>query len=118
MNDKVIKRRGAQKYKYSGVFLSVDKITQKIAIHLPEDQSVFIIRSADLSQVFGWDIEQNQTGVIMKVKGPHYSQYSYDIIGIHSLMINSDIIEYNLVGDTKTPLLCCIPFIFKVLGDT
>ena len=26
-------------------------------------------------------------------------------------MIYSDIIEYNIVGDTKTPLLRCIPFI-------
>ena len=114
MNDKVRKRKGAQKYKYKGISASVDKITQKIAIHLPEDQSVFIIQSADLSHIFGCDLKQNQTGVIMKGKGPHYPQYSYDIIRIHSLMIYSDIIEYNIVGDTKTPLLRCIPFISKV----
>ena len=47
MNDKVRKRIGAQKYKYNGIYVSVDKITQKVAIHLPEDQSVFIIQSAD-----------------------------------------------------------------------
>ena len=29
-------------------------------------------------------------------------------------MIYSDIIDYNVVGDTKTPLLRCIPFISKV----
>ena len=29
-------------------------------------------------------------------------------------MIYSDIIEYKIVGDTKTPLLRCIPFISKV----
>ena len=29
-------------------------------------------------------------------------------------MIYSDIIEHNKVGDTKTPSLCCILFIFKV----
>ena len=50
----------------------------------------------------------------MKGKGPHYPQYSYDIIRIHSLMIYSDIIEYNIVGDTKTSLLRCILFITKV----
>ena len=75
---------------------------------------MFIIQSADLSYTFGCDSEQNQTGVIIKGKGPHYPQYSYDIIRIHSLMIYSDIIEYNIVGDTKTPLLRCIPFISKV----
>ena len=114
MNDKVRKRIGAQKYEYNGIYVSVDKITQKVAIHLPEDQSVFIIQSADLSHIFGCDLELNQTGVIMKGKGPHYPQYSYDIIRIHSLMIYSDIIEYNIGGDTKTPLLRCIPFISKV----
>ena len=68
MNDKVRKRIGAQKYEYNGIYVSVDKITQKIIIHLPKDQSVFIIQSADLSHIFGCDLEQNQTGAIMKKK--------------------------------------------------
>ena len=116
MNDKVQKRIGAQKYEYNEIYVSVDKKTQKTAIHLPEDQSVFIIQSADLSQIFGCDIEPNQTGVTMKGKGPHYPQYSYITIRIHSLfiVIYSDFIEYNIVGDTKTPLLRCIPFISTV----
>ena len=66
MNDKVGKRIGAQKYEYNGIYVSVDKITQKNAITLPEDQSVFIIRSTDLSHNFGCDLEQNQTSNIMK----------------------------------------------------
>ena len=32
-------------------------------------------------------------------------------------MIYSDFIEYNLVGDIKTPLLRCIPFISKVKSE-
>ena len=87
MNDKVRKRIGAQKYEYNGIYVSVDKITQKIAIHLPEDQSVFIIQSANLSHPFGCDLEQHQTEFI-KRKDPYYPQYSYDIIRIHSLMID------------------------------
>ena len=114
MNEKVRKRIGAQKYEHNGNYVSVDKNTQKIAIHLPEDQSVFMIQNADLSHIFGCDLEQNQTGVILKGKGPHYPQYSYDIIRIYSLIIYSDIIEFAIVGDTKTPLLRCIPFISKV----
>ena len=50
----------------------------------------------------------------MKGKCPPHPQYSYDIIRIHSLMIQSDIIEYNIVGHTKLPLLRCILFISKV----
>ena len=93
MIKKIRERLGAQVFEYNGTYVSVDKITQKVAVHLPENQSVFITQSADLSHIFGCDLEQNQTGVIMKGKGPHYPQYSYDIIRIHSLMIYSDIIE-------------------------
>ena len=48
---------------------------------------MFIIQSADLSYISGFDLEQNQTGVRMKAKGLHYPQYSYQFIRIHSLMI-------------------------------
>ena len=79
---------------------------------------MFIIQSANLSHNFGCDLKQNQTGVRMKQKGPHYPQYTYDIIRIHSLLIYSDIIEYIIIGDTKTPLLWCNLFISKVnIGD-
>ena len=75
---------------------------------------MFRIQSADLIHIFGCDLEQNETGVIMKAKVPQNPQYSYVIIRIHYLMIYSDILEYNIVGDTKTPLLHCIPFISTV----
>ena len=114
MNNKIRERLSAQAFEYNGIYVSVDKITQKVAGHLFENQSVFIIQSADLSHIFGCDLEQNQTGVRMKGKGPHYPQYSYDIIRIHSLMIYSDNKEYNIVCETKTPLLRCIRFISKV----
>ena len=81
------------------------KLQKKNAIHLPEDQSVFIVQSADLNHIFGRDLEQNQTLGIMKGKGPHYPQYSYGNIRILSLMFYNDIIEYNKVSDTKTPSL-------------
>ena len=45
MNEIVQRRIGAQKHEYNGTDGSVDKITQKIAINLPEDQSVFLIQS-------------------------------------------------------------------------
>ena len=114
MNNKNRARLDAQAFEYNGIYLSVDKITQKVAVHLPENQLVFIIQISDLSHIFGCDLEQNQTGVIIKRKGPHYPQYFYDIIRRHSLIIYSDNMEYNIVGDAKTPLLRCIPIISKV----
>ena len=68
MSNKIRERLGAQAFEYNRINLSVDKITQKVAVHLPESQSVFIIQSSDLSYIFGCDLEQNQTAVIMKVK--------------------------------------------------
>ena len=47
-------------------------------------------------------------------KEPHKPQFAYDIKRIHTLMIYTDIVEYNIVGDTKAPLLCCIAFISKL----
>ena len=44
-------------------------------------------------------------------KGPHEPEFAYDIVRIHSLMIYINLVEYNIVGDTKTPLLRCVPFI-------
>ena len=75
---------------------------------------MFNIQISDLSHTFGCDLEQNQTGFIMKGKGPHYPQYSYDIIRLLPLMTFSKIIEYNIVGDTKTRLLRCFPLLSKV----
>ena len=55
----------------------------------------------------------------MSGKGPHEPTFAYDIVRIHSLMIYTDIVEYNIVGDTKAPLLRCFPFISKLKsGDT
>ena len=67
-----------------------------------------------MSHIFGFDLEQIKTGFIKKGKGPHYPQSSYDIKRIHSLIVSSDITEYNIIGDTKTPLFRCFPYISKV----
>ena len=51
---------------------------------------------------------------MLRGKGPHKPKFAYDILRIHSLMIYIDLIEYNIVGDTKAPLLRCFPFISKL----
>ena len=53
----------------------------------------------------------------MSGAGPHFLKFPYDIVRIHNLMIYSDIVEYNIVGDTKAALLRFIPFISKVKNE-
>ena len=68
MNNKIRERLGARAFDYNGFYISVDKNTQKVVVHLLENQTIFIIQSSDLIHLFGCDLEQNQTRVIMKKK--------------------------------------------------
>ena len=54
LNDKVRNSIGAQKIQFNGIYVSVDKITKKMPFNYLriEDQSVFLIRSAELSHIF------------------------------------------------------------------
>ena len=47
-------------------------------------------------------------------KGSHEPTFAYDFVRIHSLMIYTEIVEHNIVGDTKAPLLRCISFMSKL----
>ena len=55
---------------------------------------------------------------MLRGKGPHKPEFAYNIVRIHSLIIYTDLMEYNMVGDTKSPMLRCFPFISKLkAGD-
>ena len=43
MKNKIRERVGAHAFEYNGIYVSVDKVTQNVAVHLPENQSIFII---------------------------------------------------------------------------
>ena len=53
---------------------------------------------------------------LSKSTSTYEPQFAYDIARIHFLMIYSDLVEYNIVGDTKIPLVRCFPFISKLKG--
>ena len=111
MNKLISEREKTDRFQ---ITFSVDKISQQLYLHLPTESSKLVLHSGDLSHVFGADLKSNETGVWMSGKGPHKPQFAYDIVRIHTLMIYTDIVEYNIVGDTKAPLLRCIPFISKL----
>ena len=97
------------------ITVNVSRRTQKVVIMLANDNSGLAFCSTDLRHIFG-DNVRNELGVLMIRKGPHETEFAYDIVRIHSLMIYSDIVEYNIVRDTKAPLLRCSPFISKLKG--
>ena len=95
------------------ITIKVSRVTQKVNVYLANEKSSLAIFSTDLGHIFGGDV-RNDSGILMSGKGPHEPTFAYDIIRIHSLMIYTDIVEYNIVGDTKAPLLRCFPFISKL----
>ena len=90
--------------------LKVDRRSQKVTFSLVNYKSSLVISSIDLGHIFGGDV-RNDRRILMLDKGPHKPLFAYDIVRIHSLMIYTDIVEYNIVGYTKAPLLRCFPFI-------
>ena len=86
-------------------------------MYLASEESSLTIFSTDLGHIFGGDV-RNDSGKLMRGKEPHEPTFAYDIVLIHSLMIYTDIVEYNIVRDTKPPLLRCFRFISKLkYGD-
>ena len=73
------------------------------------------IFNTDLEHCFGRNVG-NDFGVMLRGTGPHKPEFAYDNIRIHSLKIYTDLIEYNINGDTKAPLLQCFPFISKLIA--
>ena len=95
------------------ITVKVSRRTQKIVVMLANESPGLAFCSTDLGHIFGNNVG-NEFGVLMIGKGPHEPEFAYDIVRIHSLKIYSDIVEYNIVGDTKTPMLRCFPFISKL----
>ena len=95
------------------ITIKVNRVTQKVKVYLANEESSLAIFSSDLRHTFGRDV-RNDSGILLSGKGPHEPTFAYDIVRIQSLMIYTEIVEYNIVGDTKAPLLRCFPIISKL----
>ena len=98
------------------ITIKVSRVTQKVKVHLANEESSLAIFSSELGHIFGGDV-RNDLGILMRGKEPHGPTFAHDIVGIHSLLIYTDIVEYNIVGDIKAPLLRCFRFISKLKSD-
>ena len=85
--------------------------TQKVEIYLAKVRSGLAFFSTDLEHILGSNVG-DEFGVMLREKGPHKPEFAYKIVRTHSLMIYTDLIENNIVGDTKVPMLHCF-FLFR-----
>ena len=102
-----------QNHSESCIKVKVSRRTQKDEIYLANEGSRLAFFIADMEHSFGSNVG-NEFGVMLRGKGPHKPEIVYDIVRIHSLMIYTDLIEYNIVGNTEAPLLRCFFFIWKL----
>ena len=100
-------------YRDTCITIKVGRVTQKVKGYLEKEDLSLAFFSTDLGHVFGGDLRID-LGILVCGKGPHEPTVTYEIVRIHSLIIYADIVEYKIVGDTKTPLLRCFPFISKL----
>ena len=94
------------------VKVEVSRRTQKVKICLANEGSGLAFFSMDLGHILGSNV-CDEFGVLLRGKGPQKPEVAYDIVRIHNFMIYTDLIDYNIVGDTKGLLLRCFLFISK-----
>ena len=97
------------------ITVKVSRRTQKVVIRLANDTSGLAFCSTDLGHIFGINVGK-EFGVLMVGEGPHEPEIAYDIVRIHSLMIYSDLVEYNIVGDNKSSLATMLSLSLKAKG--
>ena len=81
--------------------------TQNVEIYLANERSGLAFFSTDLGHIFG-SIVGNEFGVIMRGKCPQKPKFAYDIVRIHSLMLYTELIEYNIVP--RGSIAALLPF--------
>ena len=92
--------------------VKVSRKTQKVEIYLANEASSIAFFTTDLGHIFGSNVG-NDLGLMLRGKGPHKPDFAYDIVRTHSLMIYMDLIENNIVGDTRAPIAALLSFHFK-----
>ena len=93
--------------------VKVSRRTQKVEVYFANEGSGLAFFSTDMRHSFGSNVG-NEFEIMLRGEGHHKPEFAYDIVRIHSLMRYTDFVEYNIVGDTKAPLLRCFHFFSKL----
>ena len=86
------------------ITVKVSRKKPKVEVYFAIEGSGLPVFSTDREYSFG-SIVDYQFGVMLRRKGLHKPDFTDDIDRIHSLMIYTSLIQYDIVGDTKAPLL-------------
>ena len=105
--------QGRHNHSDNSITVKVSRRTRKVELYFANEGSVLAFFSTDLGHIFGSNAG-NEFGVMLRGKGPQKPELAYDSVRIHPLMVYTDLIEYNIIGGTKAPLLRCFPFISKL----
>ena len=92
--------QGKNNHNETCTLVKFSRRTQEVVFMLANDTSGLAFCSTDLGHFFANNVG-NEFGVLLIGKSPHGPELAYDIVRIHSLMIYSDLYQYNIVGDTK-----------------
>ena len=95
------------------VTVEMSRRTQKFEIYLANERSGLAFFSRDLEHIFG-SIVGNGLGAMLRGKEARKLEFAYDFVRTHSLMVHKELIEHNIIGDTKAPLLRGISLILKL----
>ena len=82
--------------------VKLSRKTNKVEIYLANEGSGLSFFST--GHTFGSNVG-NEFGVMLRGKESHKPEFGYNIVRIHSLITYTDLIEYRIVGVTKTVLL-------------
>lgn len=100
-----VHHRVGMKWKFS-----VDPKTQLLSITLSEGSSYLDLVSTDLKTILGFTGEK----VHLNGVGPHVGTFPVDIQRVHAMFVYTDIIQHQIVGDMKAPLLRNVPLFSRL----
>ena len=107
-------------HKESCITIKVSRRMQKVEIYLVNkgsDPEFFSRVSRDLGHLSVSNFV-NDVGVMFRRKGLDKPEFAYDVVGIHCLMIYTDLTDCIIFSDTKSALLRCFPSTSKLkAGD-
>ena len=93
--------------------VKVSRRAQEVEIYFANEGSVLNFFSKDFGYIFGSKVGK-ELGVMLRKGRAQKPKIHYDIVQVLSLLINTDLIEYNIVGNTKASLWPCFLFLSKL----